>query len=247
MAEEFQWSNCGGGNWWDSLRNLFFSPPKVNDLVSLRQPLNHHRTITANPVDDEPAGSDSDGTASVLPMRGIRCSSSRISEDCSRDLLHDDSGRSDSQNTNFCDDSSINSVANLRLDSASSSSYSYTSSLLQNSFDTDSQPQLTALHQLISPFGKTDEASVLYETIGYIKFLQNQISVLSSPYSENGGPSMQRRQTSDEIIKNEERLIHELRSQGLCLVPISTTFPLAVETIFEQMMVCRHVYEGKRK
>ncbi|KAL7102978.1 hypothetical protein ACP275_08G151900 [Erythranthe tilingii] len=154
MAEEFQWSNCGGGNWWDSLRNLFSSPPKVNDLVSLRQPLNHHRTITANPVGDEPAGSDSDGTASVLPMRRIRFSSSPISEDCSRDLLHDDSGRSDSHmpNTNFCDDSSINSVANLHLDSASS--YSCTSSLLQTSFDTDSQPQITALHQLISPFGK---------------------------------------------------------------------------------------------
>ncbi|KAL7142760.1 hypothetical protein ABFS83_08G145400 [Erythranthe nasuta] len=243
MAEEFQWSNCGGGNWWDSLRNLFFSsPPKVNDLVNLRRPLNHDRTITANPVGDEPAGSDSDGTASVLPMRRIRFSSSPISEDCSRDLLHDDSGRSDSQmpNTKFCDDFSINSVANFRLDSASSS-YSYTSSLLQNSLDTDSQPQITALHQLISPFGKTDEASVLYETIGYIKFLHNQISVLSSPYSKNRGPSMQCRQTSDGIIKNEERLIHELKSQGLCLVPISTTFPLAVETIFEQMMVCGHV------
>ncbi|KAL8045918.1 hypothetical protein ABFX02_08G145100 [Erythranthe guttata] len=194
-------------------------------------------TITANPVGDEPAGSDS-----------IRFSSSPTSEDCSRDLLHDDSGRSDSHmpNTKFCDDFSINSVANLRLDSASSS-YSYTSSLLQNSLDTDSQPQITALHQLISPFGKTDEASVLYETIGYIKFLHNQISVLSGPYSKNGGPSVQRRPTSDEIIKNEGRPIHELKSQGLCLVPISTTFRHAVKTIFEQMMVCRHVYEGKRK
>ncbi|KAI3983690.1 hypothetical protein MKX01_001094, partial [Papaver californicum] len=35
--------------------------------------------------------------------------------------------------------------------------------------------RITALHQLVSPFGKTDTASVLLEAIGYIRFLQNQI------------------------------------------------------------------------
>ncbi|GMH25177.1 hypothetical protein Nepgr_027020 [Nepenthes gracilis] len=37
--------------------------------------------------------------------------------------------------------------------------------------------RIAALHQLVSPFGKTDTASVLTEAIGYIQFLQDQIHV----------------------------------------------------------------------
>ncbi|CAJ2676235.1 unnamed protein product [Trifolium pratense] len=46
--------------------------------------------------------------------------------------------------------------------------------------------RITALHQLVSPFGKTDTASVLLESIGYIRFLQSQIEALSLPYLGNG-------------------------------------------------------------
>ncbi|KAG7014067.1 Transcription factor bHLH68, partial [Cucurbita argyrosperma subsp. argyrosperma] len=42
--------------------------------------------------------------------------------------------------------------------------------------------RITALHQIVSPFGKTDTASVLSEAIGYIRFLQGQIEALSYPY-----------------------------------------------------------------
>ncbi|KAJ7954435.1 transcription factor bHLH [Quillaja saponaria] len=42
--------------------------------------------------------------------------------------------------------------------------------------------RITALQQIVSPFGKTDTASVLYEAIGYIKFLQEQVQLLSNPY-----------------------------------------------------------------
>ncbi|KAL7153324.1 hypothetical protein ABFS83_04G160800 [Erythranthe nasuta] len=37
--------------------------------------------------------------------------------------------------------------------------------------------RVTALQQLVSPFGKTDTASVLSDAIEYIKFLHEQISV----------------------------------------------------------------------
>uniref|UniRef100_A0A2N9FBA3 BHLH domain-containing protein n=1 Tax=Fagus sylvatica TaxID=28930 RepID=A0A2N9FBA3_FAGSY len=77
--------------------------------------------------------------------------------------------------------------------------------------------RITALHQLVSPFGKTDTASVLLEAIGYIRFLQGQIEALSSPYLGNASKNM-RNQQSDTRDKPKD-----LRSRGLCLVPLSCT------------------------
>ncbi|KEH19697.1 BHLH transcription factor-like protein [Medicago truncatula] len=48
--------------------------------------------------------------------------------------------------------------------------------------------RITALQQLVSPFGKTDTASVLSEAIEYIKFLHEQVTVLSTPYMKSGAP-----------------------------------------------------------
>nr|TKR83590.1 hypothetical protein D5086_0000263610 [Populus alba] len=42
--------------------------------------------------------------------------------------------------------------------------------------------RVTALQQIVSPFGRTDTASVLYEAIQYIKFLQGQVQLLINPY-----------------------------------------------------------------
>ncbi|GMP79570.1 hypothetical protein CsSME_00035058 [Camellia sinensis var. sinensis] len=47
--------------------------------------------------------------------------------------------------------------------------------------------KITALQQIVSPFEKTDTASVLGEAIGYIKFLQEQVQLLSNLYMK--GPA----------------------------------------------------------
>nr|GMC78740.1 transcription factor bHLH112-like [Ipomoea batatas] len=89
--------------------------------------------------------------------------------------------------------------------------------------------RVTALQQLVSPFGKTDTASVLHEAIEYIKFLHDQVNVLSAPYLKNGCSVSQHHQQVEDYYDQEGRKA-ELRSRGLCLVPISSTFPVATET-----------------
>ncbi|KAK8956928.1 Transcription factor bHLH68 [Platanthera zijinensis] len=114
--------------------------------------------------------------------------------------------------------------------------------------------RITALHQMVSPFGKTDTASVLLEAIGYIRFLQGQIQALSSPYlntvqgktrlplawvdfqaqgerscifPEDPGQllndnCMKRRGPAHQDIGGDAAK-KDLRSRGLCLVPLSCT------------------------
>ncbi|KAJ8459080.1 hypothetical protein OPV22_032006 [Ensete ventricosum] len=87
--------------------------------------------------------------------------------------------------------------------------------------------RITALQQLVSPFGKTDTASVLQEAIEYIKFLHDQVGVLSSPYLKDGHPMQH--QISNKS-KDCDETKQDLRSRGLCLVPITSTYLVASET-----------------
>ncbi|KAG6392284.1 hypothetical protein SASPL_146498 [Salvia splendens] len=84
--------------------------------------------------------------------------------------------------------------------------------------------RITALQQLVSPFGKTDTASVLHEAIEYIKYLHDQ--GLSTPYLKYGATTVQCQKRSGD----EEGVTKDLKTRGLCLVPISSTFPVATET-----------------
>lgn len=116
--------------------------------------------------------------------------------------------------------------------------------------------RITALHQLVSPFGKTDTASVLLEAIGYIRFLQSQIEALSLPYLSSGSGSTRhqhshpiqgekncifpedpgqllnenclKRKAAEELDSQEEPK-KDLRSRGLCLVPVSCTLQVGSE------------------
>ncbi|CAD6271674.1 unnamed protein product [Miscanthus lutarioriparius] len=85
--------------------------------------------------------------------------------------------------------------------------------------------RITALQQLVSPFGKTDTASVLHEAIEYIRFLHDQVASLSSPYLRCGRPVQQLQQ---QQAKDGDEAKEDLRSRGLCLVPVaSTTYAVA--------------------
>jgi len=72
--------------------------------------------------------------------------------------------------------------------------------------------KIAALQQLVSPFGKTDTASVLLEAMGYIRFLHEQVTLLSAPYLQ-----------TIPTANMQEIEPYSLRSKGLCLVPISWT------------------------
>ncbi|XP_020594823.1 transcription factor bHLH114-like, partial [Phalaenopsis equestris] len=71
--------------------------------------------------------------------------------------------------------------------------------------------KINALQQLVSPFGKTATASVLHETVEYIKYLHDQVNVLSTPYWRNTRP-MQQEKKLDKTREGEEP-IQDLRSR----------------------------------
>ncbi|XP_060168146.1 transcription factor bHLH113 [Lycium barbarum] len=91
--------------------------------------------------------------------------------------------------------------------------------------------RITALQQLVSPFGKTDTASVLHEAMGYIRFLHDQVQVLCSPYLQQQrlSPSLREGGESGEMEEPKKEVL--LRSKGLCLVPIELSMHVADTTL----------------
>ncbi|XP_052200842.1 transcription factor bHLH110 [Diospyros lotus] len=81
--------------------------------------------------------------------------------------------------------------------------------------------RIAALQQLVAPFGKTDTASVLMEAIGYIKFLQNQVETLSVPYMKSLRSKASKPIRGGSGEGGHEEPKRDLRSRGLCLVPLS--------------------------
>ncbi|XP_064944958.1 transcription factor bHLH111-like isoform X1 [Musa acuminata AAA Group] len=81
--------------------------------------------------------------------------------------------------------------------------------------------KISALQQLVSPFGKTDQASVLMETVKCIRSLQDQVQLLSDPYLKSSA-SKDHNSWGELQRKDKAEAKHDLRSRGLCLVPVSS-------------------------
>ncbi|KAF5467257.1 hypothetical protein F2P56_017101 [Juglans regia] len=77
--------------------------------------------------------------------------------------------------------------------------------------------QITALQKLVSPYGKTDTASVLQEASVYIRLLHEQVQNLFQMLSSSYKSSVRAGQRQ-ELIGEEQP---DIRSKGLCLVPVS--------------------------
>ncbi|XP_020248774.1 uncharacterized protein LOC109826192 [Asparagus officinalis] len=80
--------------------------------------------------------------------------------------------------------------------------------------------KIISLQHIVSPFGKTDTATVLQDTIKYISFLQDQVQLLSDPYVKS---STIKDINSCGGLERTDNAAKELglRSRGLCLAPIS--------------------------
>ncbi|CAK9315750.1 unnamed protein product [Citrullus colocynthis] len=87
--------------------------------------------------------------------------------------------------------------------------------------------RITALQQLVSPFGKTDTASVLHEAMGYIKFLHEQVQVLCSPYLQKS----QLLSSQSTSGRENGEIEGDLKSRGLCLIPVDCSLHLADCTV----------------
>ncbi|KAM0953583.1 putative transcription factor bHLH family [Dioscorea sansibarensis] len=62
--------------------------------------------------------------------------------------------------------------------------------------------KITALQQLVSPFGKTDTASVLHEATICIRALHEQIQALSSPYFQNKSKTNTQSQVQNSFTRS---------------------------------------------
>ncbi|KAF8397530.1 hypothetical protein HHK36_016448 [Tetracentron sinense] len=87
--------------------------------------------------------------------------------------------------------------------------------------------RITALQKLVSPYGKTDTASVLQEASVGIKLLQEQIQMLSTPYFRVR--PLQPQSFGEKQV--------DLRSRGLCLVPVSFTQNFTKEDRFDHAIL----------
>ncbi|XP_056693156.1 transcription factor bHLH133-like isoform X1 [Spinacia oleracea] len=84
--------------------------------------------------------------------------------------------------------------------------------------------KISALQELVSPYGKTDTASVLQEACIYIKIIHQEIRRLGISYFEL-------RSSLQSHLQGDIERQSDLQSKGLCLVPVSTMKTITKESL----------------
>ncbi|XP_075500507.1 uncharacterized protein LOC142539104 [Primulina tabacum] len=209
-------------NWYQDLRDLNLNPSYTRDsVVDIKQDhdldYDHHHQFQAN-RSSQPSDVHSSWPNQLLPV------SSPTS--CTTNLRH--------RSLNFSGGKASATGAAERKNHLHNQEHSYecndsgNGGVPKKARVQQSSPQpalklrkeklgdrISALHQIVSPFGKTDTASVLSEAIRHIIFLQARIQVQEKntfPHEEHGQNS-----------NGSRRVLKDLRSRGLCLVPIFYT------------------------
>ncbi|XP_061984675.1 transcription factor bHLH68-like isoform X2 [Populus nigra] len=196
-------------NWEDQILN---PSPSISVVADVKQEVSHNSNLYGHGDEDFQA-LRSPAWPQVMPVSSPRSCVTSIS---STNILDFSYNKADGANQHPDQSSECNSTATggvckkARVQPSSSQPLKVRKEKLGD--------RITVLHQMVSPFGKTDTASVLLEAIGYIRFLQGQIEALSSPYLGTASPNMRNHQQSDNRDNPKD-----LRSRGLCLVPLSCT------------------------
>ncbi|KAA8545811.1 hypothetical protein F0562_020738 [Nyssa sinensis] len=166
--------------------------------------------------DSSSASSTNNGNTNSLSKSNVSCTKTTTKiKDCLRKRNESGSESAD-QNLNAGGGIPVGSERNCKKNRSDDSTVSGHAKVRKEKLG----ERITALQQLVSPFGKTDTASVLHEAMGYIRFLHDQVQVLCSPYLQRL-PSSACLHEGGENGEGESR--KELRSRGLCLVPVECT------------------------
>eukprot|EP00850_Spirogloea_muscicola_P021422 SM000249S08233 [mRNA] locus=s249:87071:91048:+ [translate_table: standard] len=88
--------------------------------------------------------------------------------------------------------------------------------------------RIRKLQGLLPSKGRTDVVRMLEEVLEYVKFLQGQVKILSSDPSARQPPSTDLGTSADKDSKPAPKA--SLQSRGLCLLPMSTTGMLRLES-----------------
>ncbi|XP_071724995.1 transcription factor bHLH68-like [Rutidosis leptorrhynchoides] len=202
-------------NWEDQQQQII--TPSSN-IVDIKQEGSHQHSSNLYGRGDH-GGAPAVWSSTIMPMSNINSPKSCVTSLNSNNIL------------DFSHHNKVNNINTLHADHSSECNSTATGGVTKKArVQSSSQPPLkvrkeklgdrvTALHQLVSPFGKTDTASVLLEAIGYIRFLQGQIEALSSPYMGKSTSSNLRNQQ----FEHKQEKGKDLKSRGLCLVPVSCT------------------------
>nr|QDH08901.1 transcription factor bHLH68 isoform X1 [Cymbidium sinense] len=228
-------------NWEEQLMHQSQGPYAIDVKQENSESLYNHGSTSE---EIQPAAGSTASWSQILPVSSPR---SCVTSSLSCNMLDFSNNKAERRHlppdhSSECNSIETGAISKKARVQASSSSQSITFKVRKEKLG----DRITALHQMVSPFGKTDTASVLLEAISYIRFLQSQIEALSSPYLNTVSkktrlhaqgerscifPEDPGQLLNDNCLKKrgpveqdgDDETKKDLRSRGLCLVPVSCT------------------------